>query len=150
LNKWGRGKDIVELEDEKGCATVEIAAQNLGVIPARIAKGLAIYAGDGVMVIIASGTVKLDNVKFKKHFGFRPKMVSADDVPRLTGHFVGGVCPFALPKGVEVYLDISLKGFDTVFPACSSTNSVIEVTIKELLTYTNNALWVDVCKEAFG
>lgn len=99
-------------------------------------------------MVVAAGDAKIDNSKYKKEFGTKAKMLAFDEVEALTGHAVGGVCPFAINDGVEVYLDESLKRFETVFPACGSSNSAIELTIAELETYSNYLGWIDVCKLA--
>lgn len=140
----GRENDIQELT--LSSATVELAAQALNVEPSRIAKTLSFVDGDGCLLVVAAGDAKIDNQKFKAAFGFKAKMLSPDDALRLTGHAVGGVCPFALPESVQVYLDISLKRFETVYPACGSSNSAIELTCDELFTFAKAKNWVDVCK----
>ena len=127
-------------------ATVELAAQALGVEGARIAKTLSFKTEDGCMLILAAGDARIDNRKFKDKFHMKAKMLSADEVLELVGHPVGGVCPFAVNDGVKVYLDVSLKRFKTVFPACGSSNSAIELTTEELEKYSGFAKWVDVCK----
>lgn len=140
----GRENDIQELT--LSSATVELAAQALNVEPSRIAKTLSFVDGEGCLLVVAAGDAKIDNQKFKAAFGFKAKMLSPDDALRLTGHAVGGVCPFALPESVQVYLDISLKRFVTVYPACGSSNSAIELTCDELFTFAKAKNWVDVCK----
>ena len=145
LNKWGRGGDVLEFEESS--ATVELAAERLGVEPGRIAKTLCFKKDEGCVLIIASGDVRIDNSKFKAEFGCKATMLPPDDVLRLTGHAVGGVCPFALPAGSLVYADASLKNYDTVFPACGSSNSAIEMRIDELFEYVKIQGWVDVGKE---
>ena len=127
-------------------ATVELAAAVLGVIPARIAKTLSFRTPDGAMLVVAAGDAKVDNKKFREKFGFKAKMLSPDEVFELTGHPVGGVCPFAVNDGVEVYLDSSLQRFATVFPAVGSPSSAIELTCPELFTCSLAREWVDVCK----
>lgn len=126
-------------------ATVELAAMALNTAPARIAKTLSFKAVDRVILVVAAGDVKIDNKKFKSFFGFKAKMLDYAEVEPLTGHVVGGVCPFALPEGVDVYTDVSLQRFDTVFPACGSPNSAIELTCEELYKISNSSGWVDVC-----
>lgn len=128
-------------------ATVELAAQALNCDPCRIAKTLSFHLGDRVILIVAAGDVKIDNAKYKAQFGGKAKMLSHEEAGLLVGHAVGGVCPFAVNEGVEVYLDESLKRFTTVFPACGSSNSAIELTIPELEQYSKYTSWVDVCKE---
>jgi prolyl-tRNA editing enzyme YbaK/EbsC (Cys-tRNA(Pro) deacylase) len=127
-------------------ATVAEAASALGVIPARIAKSISLKQGDGAAVVVIAGDMKLDNRKYKDRFGVKAKMLSPEDAFVVTGHAVGGVCPFALPPEVAVYLDVSMKRFETVYPACGSGNSAIELTLDELHEYSQNRGWVDVCK----
>ncbi len=128
-------------------ATVELAAQALGCEPCRIAKTLSFLVDGKAVLVTAAGDAKVDNAKFKARFHAKAKMLSPEDVQSLVGHAVGGVCPFAVHPGVEVYLDESLKRFDTVFPACGSSNSAIELTLPEMEKYSNFISWVDVCKE---
>ena len=113
---------------------------------ARIAKTLSFLLGDGCILIVAAGDAKIDNKKYKAKFGAKAKMLAHDDVPEYIGHAVGGVCPFVVKEGVRVYLDESLRRFETVFPACGSSNSAIELTIPELEEYSKFDEWVDVCK----
>jgi len=127
-------------------ATVELAAQALGVEPGRIAKTLSFMVNEQPILIVAAGDVKIDNAKYKKFFGAKAKMLTPDEAVSLIGHAVGGVCPFAVNEGVTVYLDESLKKFVTVFPACGSSNSAIELTMEELERYSLYKEWVDVCK----
>ena len=127
-------------------ATVELAAQALGVEPGRIAKTLSFMVDGSPILIVAAGDVKIDNAKYKKFFGAKAKMLTPDEAVTLIGHAVGGVCPFAVNEGVTVYLDESLKKFVTVFPACGSSNSAIELTMEELERYSLYKEWVDVCK----
>lgn len=134
------------LEFSESSATVELAAQALHCEPGRIAKSLSFLVEDRPILVIAAGDVKIDNSKYKARFGKKASMLKAEDVERLIGHGVGGVCPFAVNAGVAVYLDESLKRFETVFPACGSSNSAIELTIAELERFTGHAAWVDVCK----
>lgn len=135
---------IIELTESS--ATVELAAQALGCEPARIAKSLSFMVNDGPILIISAGDVKVDNAKYKALFGTKAKMLTAVEVETLIGHAVGGVCPFGINDGVTVYLDESLKRFTTVFPACGSGNSAIELTIPEMERYSGYKGWVDVCK----
>ena len=144
LTRFNRENDILEFPVSS--ATVQLAAEALNVIPARITKTLALKDGDGCMVIAVAGDGKIDNKKFKTEFGFKAKMLSPEETLEMTGHAVGGVCPFALPEGVKAYCDISMKRFDTVFPACGSSNSAIEVTCDELFEYSNAVKWIDICK----
>ena len=126
----------------------ELAAQALGVIPTRIAKSLSFLVGEGCVLIIAAGDAKIDNPKFKRQFATKAKMLSPDQVVEFTGHAIGGVCPFGIDNpAVKTYLDISLRRFDTVFPAAGSSNSAIELTCDALEQYACNCQgWVDVCK----
>ena len=128
-------------------ATVELAAAALSVEPGRIAKTLSFMVNERPILIVTAGDVKIDNSKYKKFFGAKAKMLTPDEAVTLIGHAVGGVCPFAVNEGVMVYLDESLKKFSTVFPACGSSNSAIELTIGELEKYSLFTEWVDVCKE---
>ena len=131
-------------------ATVALAAQALGVLSARIAKTLSFQSDDGCILVVASGDARMDNAKFKAAFGMKARMLPPQEVLRLTGHAVGGVCPFALDPGVPVYLDRSLRRFDTVFPACGSANSAIELTCAQLEAVSHARGWVDVCKDWEG
>ena len=142
----GRESDILEFDASS--ATVELAAQAVGVIPARIAKSLSFLTGEGCVLIIAAGDAKVDNSKYKHQFSTKAKMLTPDQVVEYTGHAIGGVCPFAITRpDVKTYLDVSLKRFDTVFPAAGSSNSAIELTCDELERYACNCQgWVDVCK----
>ncbi len=134
-------------EFETSSATVELAAQTLGVRPARIAKTLSFALGEGCVLVVAAGDARVDNRKFKDQFAMKAKMLAPEEVERLTGSEIGGVCPFALTEGTPVYLDVSLKRFATVFPACGSTNSAMEVTCDELFRYSRAQVWIDVCKD---
>lgn len=129
-------------------ATVALAAQALDCAPERIAKTLSFLVQETPVLIVAAGDVKIDNSKYKKQFGTKAKMLSPQQVSEMIGHEVGGVCPFAVNEGVKVYLDESLKRFETVFPACGSSNSAIELTIPEIEKYAKEEGWVDVCKLA--
>ncbi len=133
-------------EFDVSSATVDLAAQALGVEGARIAKTLSFLMGEDCILIVAAGDARVDNKRYKAQFGQKAKMLAHDDVPQYIGHAVGGVCPFAVNDGVRVYLDESLKRFQTVFPACGSSNSAIELTIPELERYSGYTQWVDVCK----
>ena len=141
-----RGMEDRVMEFETSSATVELAAQTVGVIPARIAKTLSFYAENGCLLVVAAGDAKIDNSKFKHTFGRKARMLSPEDVTAMTGHAIGGVCPFGVPDTVEVYLDQSLQRFDTVFPACGSSNSAIELDCDTLFQYARAKAWVDVCK----
>ena len=142
--KYGMADRIRELDESS--ATVELAAQALGCEPCRIAKTLSFSVNGRPILIVAAGDAKIDNPKYKAQFGAKAKMLTPVEVESLVGHAVGGVCPFGIREGVTVYLDESLKRFATVFPACGSGNSAIELTIPELETYSGFESWVDVCK----
>ena len=130
-------------------ATVELAAQALGCEPCRIAKTLSFRVGERVVLVVCAGDAKVDNHKFKAFFGTKAKMLAAGEAERLVGHAVGGVCPFALNDGVETWLDGSLRRFKTLFPACGSSNSAIELTPEELASCADKFRgWADVCKTA--
>ena len=154
LSRWNRDKDIIEMPIST--ATVELAASALGVIPARIAKSISLRgAGDAgntnaALIVVTAGDMKIDNRKFRERFNIKPRMLSAEEALEHTGHAPGGVCPFALPPEVKVYLDNSMKRFGTVFPACGSGNSAIELTMSELEEYSQSGGWVDVCIAVSG
>lgn len=135
------------LEFPVSSATVALAAQALGCEGCRIAKSLSFMVEGKPVLVVAAGDARIDNAKFKAFFHTKAKMLTADEVTALIGHGVGGVCPFALNDGVAVYLDESLKRFETVFPACGSSNSAIELTIDQLQTHSGSTAWVDVCKD---
>lgn len=141
------GMDSRILEFDVSSATVDLAAAALNCEPGRIAKTLSFMVQDKPILIVSAGNVKIDNAKYKAFFGKKAKMLTADQVMELVGHAVGGVCPFAIKDGVTVYLDASLKKYETVFPACGSSNSAIELTIEEMEKYSGYKEWVDVCKE---
>ena len=136
------------MEFDTSSATVEQAAEALGTEPARICKTLAFYKPEGGCILVqAAGDGKVNSSKFKKHFGFKPKMMNAEDVLKYTGHAVGGVCAFAVDnEETDIYADVSMKRFDTVFPACGSSSRAIEMTCDELEKYSKAIRWVDVCK----
>lgn len=134
-------------EVDESSATVESAAAALGCEPERIAKTLSFYAGEKVILIVAAGDRKIDNKKYKEKFGCKAQMLKFEEVEPLVGHAVGGVCPFAVNEGIDVYLDSSLKRFETVFPAAGSSSSMIELSVSELYQYSSCREWVDVCKE---
>ena len=133
-------------EFDVSSATVELAAQALNCEPCRIAKTLSFLVNGAPILIVAAGDAKIDNPKYKARFGTKAVMLTPDQAVTLVGHAVGGVCPFAVNEGVAVYLDISLKRFATVFPACGSSSSAIELTIPELEEYSGSLDWIDVCK----
>ena len=134
------------MEFDVSSATVELAAEAVHCIPARIAKTLSFYTDDSCLLVVAAGDAKIDNSKFKHTFGRKAKMLTAEDVTAMTSHAIGGVCPFGVPDTVAVYLDKSLQRFDTVFPACGSSNSAIELDCDTLFWYARAREWVDVCK----
>ena len=134
------------LEFPVSSATVELAAQALNTDGCRIVKTLSFNVNGTTILICAAGDAKVDNAKYKARFGVKAKMLSHEDAASMIGHAVGGVCPFAVNEGVEVYLDESIKRFETVFPAAGSSNSAIELTIPEMEAYSGYTAWVDVCK----
>lgn len=134
------------IEFDVSSATVELAAAALNCEGKRIGKTLSFHVHDDVIVILTAGDAKIDNSKYKKFFGTKAKMLAFEEAEALTGHAVGGVCPFAVNEGVKIYLDVSIKRFDTIFPACGSSNSAIELTIPEIEKYTGYPEWIDVCK----
>jgi len=146
LRQYGKDGDVMEFEVSS--ATVELAAQAVGVEPARIAKTLSFLLKDGSCVlIVAAGDAKVDNPKYKQLFSAKAKMLTAEEVVAFTGHAIGGVCPFALERDdVKVYLDESLKRFETVFPAAGSSSSAVKCTPEELFTVSCAEAWIDVCK----
>ena len=149
VREYFRGFGIEDriLEFEVSSATVELAALAVGVEGARIAKTLSFLKKDGsCILVVAAGDAKVDNAAYKTQFGEKAKMLPHDAVPEYVGHAVGGVCPFAVKDGVGVYLDVSLRRFQTVFPAAGSGNSAIELTMEELERYSGSTNWVDVCK----
>lgn len=141
-----RGYKDPVFEMDESSATVELAAKAVGVEPGRIAKTLAFKLKDRNILIVTKGDARIDNKKFKGRFKAKAKMLSAEEVLEITGHPVGGVCPFGLKEQVDVYLDVSLKEYDTVFPAAGSGNSALEISPEEMKDLTN-AEWVDVCQE---
>lgn len=133
-------------EFDVSSATVELAAAALHCEPCRIAKTLSFMVNEHAILVVAAGDAKIDNKKYKAQFGTKAKMLTPDEVETLIGHGVGGVCPFGINEGVAVYLDESLKRFGTVFPACGSSNSAIELSMEEMEKYSGYTSWVDVCK----
>ncbi len=133
------------LEFDVSSATVALAAEAVGCEPARIAKTLSFMVDGGAVLVVAAGDARVDNARFKAQFHTKAKMLTPDEAVALVGHAVGGVCPFAVNDGVKVYLDESLKRFETVFPACGSANSAIELTLPELESLSGGT-WVHVCK----
>jgi prolyl-tRNA editing enzyme YbaK/EbsC (Cys-tRNA(Pro) deacylase) len=145
FRKFGMEERIMEFEVSS--ATVELAAEAVGCEPGRIAKTLSFIVEEHPILIVAAGDARIDNHKYKTRFGKKAKMLTPEEAETLIGHAVGGVCPFAVNDGVTVYLDESLKRYPTVFPACGSSNSAIELTMEELEKYSGFAAWIDVCKE---
>lgn len=144
FSQWNMENRIMEFDASS--ATVELAAAALGCEPELIAKTLSFKTKDSAILVVMAGDAKIDNAKFKTQFHVKAKMLAPEEVEALIGHSIGGVCPFGINENVDVYLDISLKRFDKVFPACGSSNSAIEFTISELEKYSNSMAWVDVCK----
>ncbi|MGN1014457.1 MAG: YbaK/EbsC family protein [Butyricicoccus sp.] len=144
FKQFGMEDRVQELDESS--ATVELAAQALHCEPCRIAKTLSFLVEDKPILIVTAGDAKIANAKYKSRFGVKAKMLTPEQAETMVGHAVGGVCPFAVNDGVTIYLDESLKRFSTVFPACGSGNSAIELTIPELEQYSSFAAWVDVCK----
>lgn len=143
---------LIDLEDrvkefDVSSATVELAAKAVGVEPCRIAKTLSFMTKEGPILIVAAGDARIDNKKYKEQFHVKAKMLTPEEVIELVGHAIGGVCPFGIKEGVFVYLDESLKRFETVFPACGSSNSAIELTISELEQCSGYVAWVNISKE---
>ncbi len=149
VREYFRGLDMEDkvLEFDVSSATVELAAIALGTQEARIAKTMSFRKDDGCILVVTAGDVKIDNAKYKHTFGLKAKMLTADEVMEFIGHAIGGVCPFAVKEGVKgIYIDESVKRFETIFPACGSSNSAIELTPEELFRYSKADSWVDVCK----
>ena len=144
LQQFGLEDRVMEFEQSS--ATVDLAAAAVGVEPDRIAKTLSFQKDDGCILVVTAGKHRIDNPKFKKQFSMKAKMLSAEDALRLTGHAVGGVCPFDLPESVEVYLDESMKAYETIFPAAGSSSSAVKLTPEELFESSHALAWVDVCK----
>lgn len=144
LEKYGLADRIRVFSQSS--ATVELAAKALGCEPARIAKSITFLVNDKAVMIVAAGDVKIDNAKYKAKFGVKAKMLTAQQAVEMVGHAVGGVCPFGVNEGVEVYLDESLKRFETVYPACGTADSAVELAISELERASGYREWVDVCK----
>lgn len=144
LARYGRQQDILFFD--RSSATVELAAQALHTEGCRIAKTLSFLTKEGPILVVTAGDARIDNARYKARFGQRAKMLTPDQVVEWTTHPVGGVCPFGVPENVTVYLDESLRRFETVYPACGSGNSAICLTCDELYTYGGATGWVDVCK----
>jgi len=146
LARWG--KDGLVVEHGMSSATVELAAQALNTAPGRIAKTLSFLNGERTLLVVAAGDARVDSSKFKKAFGLKKaRMVPSEEVEPRIGHAVGGVCPFGVNEGVDVWLDESLRRFETVFPACGSSNSSIELSLDELAECSEACGWTDVCKD---
>ena len=137
--------DIAVIESPMSSATVVLAAEAYGVEPGRIAKTLSLRIGDRVVLIVTSGTSRMDNKKVKAQFGGKPKMLGLEEVAEITGHEVGGVCPFGLKTPLPVYCDVSLKAFDEIVPAAGSTHSAVRIAPARMAELTG-AEWVDVCQ----
>ena len=144
LEKYGLGDRIMEFSVSS--ATVKDAALALGCDEKEIAKTLSFIVNDKPILIVTSGDSKIDNKKYKECFSVKSKMISYDEVDRLIGHEVGGVCPFGVNGDIDVYLDDSLKRFEIVYPACGSSNSAVKLSLSELEIASNNKRWIDVCK----
>ncbi len=145
FKRWNMEDKILEFDVSS--ATVDLAAQAVGCEPMRIAKTLSFMIDNKAILIVVAGDAKIDNPKYKAQFKAKAKMLKANEVLDLIGHDIGGVCPFAINDDVTTYLDESLKRFKTVYPACGSSNSAIELTIEEIEKYSNYSSWIDVCKD---
>ena len=145
FRQWNMEDRILEFVVSS--ATVELAAKAVDCEPKRIAKTLSFMVDNKCILIVTAGDARIDNSKYKLRFGTKAKMLSSDEVPNIIGYAVGGVCPFGVNEGVVTYLDVSLKRFTTVYPACGSSNSAIELNIHELEKYSKSVAWVDVCKD---
>ncbi|MVX60871.1 YbaK/EbsC family protein [Enterorhabdus mucosicola] len=144
LAEYGRDGDVLEFDVSS--ATVELAAAAVGCAPERIAKTLSFSVGDRVALVVCAGDARIANPKFKERFGCKAKMLSADEAEESIGHAVGGVCPFGVKDGCDVYFDESLRRFDLIYPACGSSSSAIALTPDELAQIVPAGIWVDVCK----
>jgi len=145
LKLWNRENDIIEFDSSS--ATVELAAKALNTEEARIAKTLSFKIENKAILIVTAGNMKIDNRKYKEEYGCKAVMLSPEEVKESIGHEIGGVCPFGIKNDVNVYLDISLKKYDFVYPACGSSNSAIKMKYDELEIISRAKKWVDVCKE---
>ena len=145
LKQFGRDGDVMELE--LSSATVDLAAQALNVPPGRIAKTMGFHARDGCILVVVAGDRRIDNQKFRKEFDLKLKMLHGDGVESLTGYSPGGVCPFANPPSAKKYIDVSVKAYETVYPACGTSNSAIELTPDDLFRFAEAEKWVDICKD---
>jgi prolyl-tRNA editing enzyme YbaK/EbsC (Cys-tRNA(Pro) deacylase) len=144
LKKWNKDRQVKALDVSS--ATVELAAKALGIEEARIAKTLALMVDENAILVVTAGDTKIDNKKYRHLFGAKARMIDKDLVEQYIGHDIGGVCPFGINENVRVYLDVSLKRFATVYPACGSSNSAIEMTCRELEEIGGAEKWIDVCK----
>lgn len=144
FKQYGMEDKILEFKESS--ATVELAAKVIGCKPEHIAKTLSFKVDNKAILIVIAGDVKIDNSKYKEEFGTRAKMLVQEEVEEMIGHKIGGVCPFGIKEGVKVYLDISLKRFEYIYPAAGSSNSAIKLSIEELEKYSNYEKWVDVSK----
>lgn len=144
LKQWGWDENVIEFA--ASTATVELAAAAVGTLPERIAKSLSFLVEDTAVIVVVAGDAKVDNRKYKDAFGKKAKMLTSEQVTEMTGHVIGGVCPFALPETTRLYLDVSLKRFEKVYPAAGTPNSCIGLSIEELEICTPYLAWVDVCK----
>ena len=145
LKQWNYEDKIQEFDESS--ATVELAAHAVGVIPVQIAKTLSFKVDDACVLIVAAGEAKIDNHKYKQYFHTKAKMLTPEEVIDFTGHAIGGVCPFAVDRSrVKVYLDVSMKRFDIMYPAAGSSSSAVKLTIPELETCSGYEEWIDVCK----
>lgn len=144
LEEYGLENRVREFDVSS--ATVELAAQALGVEPARIAKSISLKSEDGCVIVVAAGDTKVDNAKFKQEFGMKAKMLSPEEVEPLTGYRIGGVCPFGNPDCAKIYCDVSLRRFSQIYPAAGSSNSCVRLTCDELFESSRSLKWVDVCK----
>ena len=144
LKQWGFEDRVLEFDVSS--ATVELAAVAVGCEPARIAQSLTFKVGEKAVLIVTAGDQKIDNHKYKAQFATKAKMLTAEEVEYFTGHRIGGVCPFGVGPEVSVYLDESLKKFETIYPACGSSNSAVRLTPEELERCSGSLGWIDVCK----
>lgn len=145
FKQFGRDQDVMELE--LSSATVELAAVALNLEPGRIAKTMSFKAAEGCIIVVVAGDKRVDNQKFRSEFNLKLKMLHGESVEELTGYAPGGVCPFANPEKAKKYIDISVKRFETVYPACGTANSAIELTCDDLFKYAEAERWVDICKD---
>lgn len=144
LRQYNKDNEVIVLQEST--ATVDLAAKALNVIPARIAKTLSFRVNDQYILVVSAGDTKIDNKKYKQYFGNKAKMLTSEEVTEHIGHKIGGVCPFAVNQNVKVYCDISLQRFSSVFPACGSANSAIELSCDQLFSISKAVEWIDICK----